>query len=111
MNGEPLPDLHGAPARLIVPGWAGDHWMKWLVRLAPQPEAQKGFYMDVAYRFPKKPGEPGVAFKPDEMTPVTESGGQVEHHGRTPKGRRPELRRQIAGFAFSERGGDRASRG
>ena len=54
MNGEPLPDLHGAPARLIVPGWAGDHWMKWLVRLAPQPEAQKGFYMDVAYRYPEQ---------------------------------------------------------
>ena len=71
MNGEPLPDLHGAPARLVVPGWAGDHWMKWLVRLSPQPEVQKGFYMDVAYRFPKKPGEPGVAFKPEEMTPVT----------------------------------------
>jgi len=70
MNGEPLPDLHGAPARLIVPGWAGDHWMKWLMRLSPQPEAQKGFYMDVAYRFPNKPGEPGVAFKPEEMSPV-----------------------------------------
>jgi sulfite oxidase len=71
MNGEPLPSLHGAPARLVVPGWAGDHWMKWLDRISPQPDAQKGFYMDTAYRFPKKPGEPGVAFKPDEMDPVT----------------------------------------
>jgi sulfite oxidase len=72
MNGEPLMPLHGAPARLIVPGWAGDHWMKWLGRLSPQPEPQKGFYMETAYRFPKQPGEPGVTFKPDEMTPVTE---------------------------------------
>ena len=71
MNGEPLPPLHGAPARLVVPGWAGDHWMKWLTRLSPQPEPQKGFYMDVAYRYPKKTGEPGVAFKPEEMDPVT----------------------------------------
>jgi DMSO/TMAO reductase YedYZ molybdopterin-dependent catalytic subunit len=23
MNGQPLPELHGAPARLIVPGWDG----------------------------------------------------------------------------------------
>ena len=72
MNGEPLPLLHGAPLRLVVPGWAGDHWMKWLARVSAQPEPQKGFYMDTAYRYPKKPGEPGVAFKPDEMSPVTE---------------------------------------
>jgi sulfite oxidase len=72
MNGEPLVPLHGAPARLVVPGWAGDHWMKWLTRLSAQPEPQKGFYMEVAYRYPKQPGAPGVAFKPDEMTPVTD---------------------------------------
>jgi sulfite oxidase len=72
MNGAPLPQPHGAPLRLVVPGWAGDHWLKWLVRLSPQAEAQKGFYMDTAYRYPVNPGEPGVAFKPDEMKPVTE---------------------------------------
>jgi DMSO/TMAO reductase YedYZ molybdopterin-dependent catalytic subunit len=72
MNGQPLPQPHGAPLRLVVPGWAGDHWMKWLVRLSPQAEPQKGFYMDTAYRWPVKPGEPGVAFKPEEMKPVTE---------------------------------------
>jgi DMSO/TMAO reductase YedYZ molybdopterin-dependent catalytic subunit len=71
MNGAPLPAAHGAPARLVVPGWAGDHWMKWLTRLSPQPESQKGFYMDVGYRYPKNPGAPGVAFKPEEMDPVT----------------------------------------
>jgi sulfite oxidase len=71
MNGEPLPALHGAPARLIVPGWAGDHWMKWLVRLSPQPEPQKGFYMETAYRFPVKPGEPGAPVAPADMRPVT----------------------------------------
>jgi DMSO/TMAO reductase YedYZ molybdopterin-dependent catalytic subunit len=103
MNGEPLPDLHGAPARLIVPGWAGDHWMKWLVRLGPQPEAQKGFYMDVAYRFPKKPGEPGVAFKPDEMTPVTELPvkSSITTYPERTKAGAPAV---VAGFAFSGAG-------
>ncbi len=72
MNGAPLPQLHGAPARLVVPGWAGDHWMKWLARISPQAEPQKGFYMDVGYRYPTQPGEPGVALKPEEMKPVTE---------------------------------------
>lgn len=72
MNGVPLPDLHGGPARLIVPGWAGDHWMKWLDRLSPQAEARTGFYMDTAYRYPKEPGAPGVMVPPAEMRPVTE---------------------------------------
>jgi DMSO/TMAO reductase YedYZ molybdopterin-dependent catalytic subunit len=72
MNGQPLPALHGAPVRLIVPGWAGDHWMKWLVRLSPQPEAQTGFYMDTAYRYPKTPGEPGAAVPPENTQPLTE---------------------------------------
>jgi DMSO/TMAO reductase YedYZ molybdopterin-dependent catalytic subunit len=72
MNGAPLPPLHGAPARLVVPGWAGDHWMKWLGRISPQPAPQTGFYMDVGYRWPNSPGEPGVAFKPEQMHPLTE---------------------------------------
>jgi len=72
MNGDPLPALHGAPARLVVPGWAGDHWMKWLVRLSPQPEPQTGFYMDVAYRYPLQPGAPGTPVRPEETAPVTE---------------------------------------
>jgi DMSO/TMAO reductase YedYZ molybdopterin-dependent catalytic subunit len=72
MNGQPLPALHGAPARLVVPGWAGDHWMKWLAKISPRTEPQKGFYMDTGYRYPVKPGEPGVAVPPEGMRPVTE---------------------------------------
>ena len=100
MNGEPLPAPHGAPARLVVPGWAGDHWMKWLERLSPQPEAQKGFYMDVAYRFPDKPGGPGVAFKPEEMHPVTELfvKSNISDCPKKAKVGRPVT---LRGFAFS----------
>jgi DMSO/TMAO reductase YedYZ molybdopterin-dependent catalytic subunit len=72
MNGSPLSPLHGAPARLVVPGWTGNHWMKWLTKLTVSADPQKGFYMDTAYRYPKAPGEPGVAFKPEEMNPVTD---------------------------------------
>jgi DMSO/TMAO reductase YedYZ molybdopterin-dependent catalytic subunit len=100
MNGEPLPQLHGAPARLVVPGWAGDHWMKWLVRISPQAEPQKGFYMDVGYRYPNNPGEPGVAFKPDEMHPVTELfvKSNITQAPAAVKTGAPAL---ITGFAFS----------
>ncbi|MEY8842858.1 molybdopterin-dependent oxidoreductase, partial [Cribrihabitans sp. XS_ASV171] len=30
MNGDPLPVDHGAPARMIVPGWVGTYWVKWV---------------------------------------------------------------------------------
>jgi len=33
MNGEPLEKAHGAPLRLIVPGWFGITWVKWLSRI------------------------------------------------------------------------------
>jgi sulfite oxidase len=100
MNGEPLMPLHGAPARLVVPGWAGDHWMKWLERLSPQPDAQKGFYMDVAYRYPRQPGEPGVAFKPEEMTPVTDLFVK-SNITEAPASARVGATFTIRGFAFS----------
>ena len=100
MNGSPLPALHGGPARLVVPGWAGDHWMKWLERVSAQPEPQKGFYMDTAYRYPKKPGEPGVAFKPEEMDPVTELFVK-SNITEAPSTARVGSAVSIAGFAFS----------
>lgn len=33
VNGQPLPTLHGGPVRLVVPGWAGAYWMKWIERI------------------------------------------------------------------------------
>jgi DMSO/TMAO reductase YedYZ molybdopterin-dependent catalytic subunit len=33
MNGKPLPAGHGFPLRLIVPGWYGIAWVKWLMRI------------------------------------------------------------------------------
>lgn len=52
MNGEPLPHLNGAPARLIVPGWTGTYWMKHLVRVQALTEPLKNFWMSTAYRVP-----------------------------------------------------------
>jgi len=33
MNGAPLDTAHGAPLRLVVPGWFGIAWVKWLNRI------------------------------------------------------------------------------
>ena len=70
MNGEPLPLLHGAPLRLITPGWMGDACVKWLTDLTLQTEEAKGFYMETAYRYPSHPVEPGTAVPPRDMIPV-----------------------------------------
>jgi len=39
MNDAPLPRHHGAPARLVVPGWYGCACIKWVDRIAFVPEA------------------------------------------------------------------------
>ncbi len=33
VNDEPLNETHGAPLRLVVPGWFGIAWVKWLTRI------------------------------------------------------------------------------
>lgn len=33
MNGEYLTHIHGGPVRLVVPGWCGNWWVKWLQTL------------------------------------------------------------------------------
>jgi DMSO/TMAO reductase YedYZ molybdopterin-dependent catalytic subunit len=100
MNGAPLPALHGAPARLVVPGWAGEHWMKWLTRLSPQAEPQTGFYMDTAYRFPERPGEPGAPVPPEQMRPLTELTVK-SNITQAPSRVRAGTTSEIRGFAFS----------
>jgi len=59
MNGRPLPLLHGAPLRVITPGWMADSCTKWLTDITVQAEEAKGYYMQSAYRMPVKSVEPG----------------------------------------------------
>jgi sulfane dehydrogenase subunit SoxC len=59
MNGAPLPPQHGAPLRLIVPGWYGMAHVKWLRRITVVPETFDGFQMR-AYRLRDTPDEPGI---------------------------------------------------
>ena len=100
MNGEPLSHDHGAPARLIVPGWAGDHWMKWLRQISPSAAPQTGFYMDTAYRYPSRPGNPGQTFGPEEMQPVRELFVKSNITS-VPPGARVGAPLTVRGFAFS----------
>jgi DMSO/TMAO reductase YedYZ molybdopterin-dependent catalytic subunit len=49
MNGEPLPKDHGAPLRLIVPGWFGIAWVKWLARIEVLDRRYMSKYMAREY--------------------------------------------------------------
>jgi sulfite oxidase len=72
MNGQPLPIEHGFPLRLIVPGWAGDSWVKWLQHIEVLDHEFEGFWMKTAYRHPAEHVEPGTAVDPGKMVPVTD---------------------------------------
>jgi DMSO/TMAO reductase YedYZ molybdopterin-dependent catalytic subunit len=45
MNGQPLTPDHGFPLRLIVPGWYGIAWVKWLSRIEAQDRRFMGRFM------------------------------------------------------------------
>ncbi|HSH93592.1 MAG TPA: sulfite oxidase [Roseimicrobium sp.] len=49
MNGKPLTKEHGAPLRLIVPGWYGIAWVKWLSRIEVQDRRFMSKYMAREY--------------------------------------------------------------
>ena len=65
MNDGPLPKVHGAPMRLLVPGWAGSASTKWLHTLTVLDAPFKGTYMDTSYRIPRNPVKPGEKMPPD----------------------------------------------
>jgi DMSO/TMAO reductase YedYZ molybdopterin-dependent catalytic subunit len=70
MNGEPLPLVNGFPARLIVPGWYGDYWIKMLNDIEVLDAPDQNYFEAVGYRVPDtphasvKPGETGFKTVP-----------------------------------------------
>jgi DMSO/TMAO reductase YedYZ molybdopterin-dependent catalytic subunit len=66
MNGE-TPQIHGFPARLIVPGWDGTSSVKWVVRMSAVAQQNGGFFMNPGYRFPKYSLPPGTPARPAEL--------------------------------------------
>jgi len=59
MNGQSLLPQHGAPLRLIVPGWYGMASVKWLNRIEAVTEPFQGYQQAVAYRVQAHEDDPG----------------------------------------------------
>ena len=70
MNGRPLPLLHGAPLRVVTPGWMAESSIKWLTDITLQAEESRGYYMQTAYRTPASPVEPGASLSENSTVPV-----------------------------------------
>src|SRR5262245_2143553 len=60
MNGEPLQPQHGAPVRLLVPGWYGMTSVKWLRRIEAIDSAFDGYQQATAYHYRKSGDDPGT---------------------------------------------------
>ena len=99
MNGEPLPNIHGGPVRLIIPGWPGSVSHKWLTRVSLRDKEHDGSGMtEFSYRVPINPMIPGDKGDPKNMRilesmPVRsiitspENGGKLA--ARHPRGEAP----------------------
>jgi sulfite oxidase len=59
MNGEPLPPVHGAPLRVVVPGYIGARSVKWLDHIELRSQPWPGYFQHVAYRLVREHETPG----------------------------------------------------
>ena len=93
MNGEPLPLVHGAPLRVVVPGYIGARSVKWLDRIEVRSSPWQGYFQHVVYRLVPEDGTPGpgvgmalglIALNSDVLSPAdgdTVAAGPVEVRG------------------------------
>ena len=68
MNGEPLPELHGYPLRMLCAGWPASVSGKWLTRILVRDRVHDGAKMTgKSYRVPCKPVAPGTDVADEDM--------------------------------------------
>jgi len=61
MNGKKIPIIHGAPLRLVCPGWPGSTSQKWLTKIKLLDHVHDGTKMTgKSYKIPKNPTKPGA---------------------------------------------------
>src|ERR1035438_7445713 len=93
MNGEPLPLVHGAPLRVVVPGYIGARSVKWVERIEVRSKPWQGYFQNVVYRLLPDDRTPGpglgmplglIALNSDVLSPAdgdTVAAGPVEVRG------------------------------
>ena len=104
-NGRPLAPNRGLPARVVVPGWVGDDWVRFISDLEVRADEPAAFYYNPAYRYPAAPGAPGAPIPADQMRPMTTTNvksllGSLSDGDRLPRGTQ-----ELKGVAFSGEAG------
>ena len=61
MNGEHLTPVHGAPVRVVVPGYIGARSVKWVNRITVRPTASDNYFQATAYRVLPPDADPSQA--------------------------------------------------
>lgn len=61
MNGQPLPAVHGAPLRVVVPGYIGARSVKWLQQVTVQENPSGSYFQVTAYRLLPAEADPDSA--------------------------------------------------
>ncbi|WP_158059057.1 sulfite oxidase [Halorussus halophilus] len=89
MNGEPLPEEHGFPVRLIVPGWYGVNNVKWVEELRVTDSmvtegsldrpGEHAYWQQVSYRLHPEGVEPDALETIDTFDTWEQLEGAVEH--------------------------------
>ncbi len=57
-NGEYLQHVHGAPVRLIVPGWSGNWWVKWIQKIEVLSYIPSCYYQTEYFVYSASPTDP-----------------------------------------------------
>lgn len=68
MNGQPLTALHGAPLRVVVPGWIGARSVKWVQRITAQLDPSENYFQATAYRLLPPEADPTQAGPGDGLS-------------------------------------------
>ena len=97
MNDEPLPHLHGAPLRAVVPGWYGMASTKWITRIRVEAAPSDNHFMVRGYRY-NRPGEDPTTAAPVEEMRIKSVITQPLDGDRVPLGKV-----RVQGFAWGPR--------
>jgi len=100
MGGIALPAVHGAPVRVVVPGYIGARSVKWVERITAQHDPSSNYFQASAYRLlPADPESSGT--EPGDGIPLSSAALnaailQPDHRASVPVG--PT---QVTGYAYA----------
>lgn len=99
MNRQPLPAAHGAPVRVVVPGYIGARSVKWVRQVTVAEHPSDSYFQATAYRLlpaDASPGPPGSAGLP--LGVVAVNAGILRPDGSSVLPAGPA---EVTGYAFA----------